>query len=43
MLPADNMDGFINHAETHLKEKGITGWQVHILGVDSEGARVSLD
>ena len=43
MVPTDSMDTFIAHAENHMKEKGITGWDVRFLSVDSKGAQVSLD
>ena len=43
MVPTDNMDTFIAHAENHMKEKGIVGWDIRLLSVDSKGAQVSLD
>ena len=43
MVPTDNMDTFIAHAENHMKEKGIVGWDIRFLSVDSKGAQVSLD
>ena len=43
MVPTDSMDTFIAHAENHMTEKGITGWDIRFLSVDSKGAQVLLD
>ena len=43
MVPRENMQTFITYAESHMKEKGISGWEIRFLSVDSQGAQVSLD
>ena len=43
MVPTDSMDTFIAHAENHMKEKGIDGWDIRFLSVDSQGARIFVD
>lgn len=43
MVPRENMQTFITYAECHMKEKGISGWEIRFLSVDSQGAQVSLD
>ena len=43
MVPRENMQTFITYAEGHMKEKGISGWEIRFLSVDSQGAQVSLD
>ncbi len=43
MVPRENMQTFITYAESHMKEKGISGWEICFLSVDSQGAQVSLD
>ncbi len=43
MIEADNQETFIRYAAKHLKEKGVTGWQIQVLQTDPHGAVVSID
>ncbi len=43
MIEADSQQDFIRYATKHLKEKGVSGWQLQILQTDPHGASISID
>lgn len=43
MLDADHTENFVQYANSHLEEKGITGWKVEIRNANSNGAEIVIE